>query len=215
MMSRRAFTLIELLIVVAIIAILAAIAVPNFIEAQTRAKVSRQVANMRAVVTAIEMYTVDHNVIPLCTQDGPGQGTPNTGVFGPNPNGTWAPNEEWKVYPGFEEAADGLTSPVAYISSVAALEDIFRFGHNFESALARQMMYLPSNWYGNDVRSRQTNRYGAWVLRSAGPDTYYQNDRAGDYGAGGWNLASYDPTNGTISYGDIYRSQKRPDQDHE
>jgi prepilin-type N-terminal cleavage/methylation domain-containing protein len=59
-MNKRAFTLIELLIVVAIIAILAAIAVPNFLEAQVRSKVSRAQSDMRSIATAIEAYAVDH-----------------------------------------------------------------------------------------------------------------------------------------------------------
>jgi len=63
---RNAFTLIELLIVVAIIAILAAIAVPNFLEAQTRAKVSRVKNDMRAITTGLESYAVDYNKYPPC-----------------------------------------------------------------------------------------------------------------------------------------------------
>jgi len=59
-----AFTLIELLIVVAIIAILAAIAVPNFLEAQVRAKISRAKADIRTLATALESYCVDHNHYP-------------------------------------------------------------------------------------------------------------------------------------------------------
>ena len=61
---RRAFTLIELLIVVAIIAILALIAVPNFLEAQTRSKASRARADARTIATGLEAYAVDWNAYP-------------------------------------------------------------------------------------------------------------------------------------------------------
>jgi len=62
MRFHKAFTLIELLIVVAIIAILAAIAVPNFLEAQTRAKISRNYSDFRTCVTALETYRIDYGV---------------------------------------------------------------------------------------------------------------------------------------------------------
>ncbi|HQQ00338.1 MAG TPA: prepilin-type N-terminal cleavage/methylation domain-containing protein [bacterium] len=59
-MKSKAFTLIELLIVVAIIGILAAIAVPNFMNARIKAAVSRVEADMKATTTALEMYRLDY-----------------------------------------------------------------------------------------------------------------------------------------------------------
>ncbi|MBE7560165.1 prepilin-type N-terminal cleavage/methylation domain-containing protein [bacterium] len=62
--TSRAFTLIELLIVVAIISVLAAIAVPNFLHAQVRAKLAHCQENMRTVATALEAYCVDYLAYP-------------------------------------------------------------------------------------------------------------------------------------------------------
>ncbi len=212
-MRNKGFTLIELLIVVAIIAILAAIAVPNFLEAQTRAKVSRQLSNLRTTSVALEAYQVDNNSYPLCTYNS---------VYSPPTPLTLA--EKWKVWPGFQGSAGGLTTPVAYIASADAMIDIFRLPLKFTKPLANQIMYLPSSFYKPPYSptaanyAAQVNRYGLWVLRSAGPDLYYQNllGAKNDYDNNGatWNRASYDATNGTISGGDIYRSQKKPDDTH-
>lgn len=53
------FTLIELMVVIVIIGILVAIALPNFIGAQDRAKVSSVKANMHTAQTMLETYAVD------------------------------------------------------------------------------------------------------------------------------------------------------------
>lgn len=68
MTSRQAFTLIELLIVVAIIGILAAIAVPNFLNAQTRAKLARTEADLKTLDTALETYRLDNSGFPWTFQ---------------------------------------------------------------------------------------------------------------------------------------------------
>ncbi len=60
-MSRRGFTLVELLIVVAIIGILAAIAVPNFLRFQGRSKQSEAKANLKSLFTAQLAYYNEHS----------------------------------------------------------------------------------------------------------------------------------------------------------
>ncbi len=63
--NSKGFTLIELLIVVAIIGIIAAIAIPNLLNAIDRGKQKRTMADMRSIGTAIEAYSVDHNIYPF------------------------------------------------------------------------------------------------------------------------------------------------------
>ena len=62
--KKEGFTLIELLIVVAIIGILAGIAIPNFLGARNRARISRVFADLRTIGTALESYYVDNTEYP-------------------------------------------------------------------------------------------------------------------------------------------------------
>lgn len=203
-----AFTLIELLIVVAIIAILAAIAVPNFLEAQTRAKVSRTRADARSVVTALESYAVDNNKypIPRCVDYQSVGSKTSAAQFVP---GGAHPDSLGGL-------AGGLTSPISYISN-SKLKDPFAVGQ-FDDDRSDLFYQNIDYWYSTGVLKAESGNpvypatlysidpngtiyrtaYGSYKVGSVGPDRDY---------TGGRNI--YDATNGTISVGDIYRSQAR------
>jgi prepilin-type N-terminal cleavage/methylation domain-containing protein len=195
----RAFTLIELLIVVAIIAILAMIAVPNFLEAQARAKISRAKTDLRTMhiaVNAYNAYMVDWND---CLRDA------NDTDSAPDlKNRTWAmehpgetPDMLFTVGQGYYTLRQWrpLSTPVAYVTFQPIQG---AFSHN-----------VP---YGQDTREYPSASCTIvyWVILCGGVDRtngdwYRGNNVVTNFPNG--IAVPYDPTNGTVSRGDIWRGE--------
>ncbi len=206
-MRLYAFTLIELLIVVAIIAILAAIAVPNFMEAQTRSKLSRVKADMRSVATALESYTIDYNKPPL------GEYEIQQAGAGGDPSLASLPR-----YLVNEYALSRITTPVAYMSSVPP--DPFKKnvgqtggvgGTGLLAGKGPLYTYHSHTWKSGIMAASIAMGY-TWSLHSLGPSA--RNADSGNVDRFliglGWDteLCPYDPTNGTRSYGQVFRTNK-------
>lgn len=189
-MDRRAFTLVELLVVVAILSILASIALVNFLAAQTRSKVTRAKSDMRTLATALEAYRVDAEDYPPPALNGHGA------------------------------RMRRLSTPVAYLSEPDRPEPFFDVPSGVDK-------FPPYGYHGRNERVNVGwNNNGApanfsgekrvlwWLLRSSGPD----NDRDGPAATALNQLPSrdefalyiYDPTNGTVSPGDIWRCGGAP-----
>src|SRR3990172_708171 len=98
-MCAEGFTLIELLIVIAIILILIGIALPNFLEAQLRARTAKVQGDIRSLATAVEMYSLDWKRYPCDEEE-------DSNAFPHCANGNW-----WAA--GYK-----ITTPVAYIKRV-------------------------------------------------------------------------------------------------
>src|SRR4051794_24741095 len=58
--KRAGFTLVEIMIVVAIIALLAAIAVPGFLRARKRSQASKIINDLRLIDGAVDQYALEH-----------------------------------------------------------------------------------------------------------------------------------------------------------
>jgi type IV pilus assembly protein PilA len=142
MRARRSggFTLIELMIVVAIIGILAAIAIPNFVRFQLRSKTSEAKMNIAAIRTAEEAYFSEYGVYvstfqaPAVFPDSQkhawaGAGVPQFDRLGFRPEG--------EVY--FVYAVNGGT-PNAF--SIASIGDLDGDGNPSQFAYFKQMPFM-------------------------------------------------------------------------
>lgn len=214
--TKQAFTLIELLIVVAIIAILAAIAVPNFLEAQVRAKTARAKADHRTIHTALETYRIDLNTYPLMNAW-------NQALCPPSRVGSGQ----------FHYTLERLTTPIAYLSGGGVFTDPFsgKSVRRLSGAVPtaneperlegfKQYFYAVRGLQGGrnvqeHLQWGDSNARPSWgLLQSSGPQQikWYFGSEINQYLAEDNNITRgvcydmiYDPTNGTVSAGTIVR----------
>ena len=144
--SRDAFTLIELLIVIAIMLTLISIALPNYLDAKTRAKVTRAEGDTRSLGVALVAYYVDHSKYP------------------PTPLESLGSRLERLVF---------LTTPSRYLKSLPmevftkdSVEPYAYWSANLNDA----MKYSPIYYY----LPEQKRKKGRWAVFSRAPDYDYE-----------------------------------------
>jgi type IV pilus assembly protein PilE len=140
MRHAKGFTLIEAMIVVAIVAILGAIAVPGYNNYVMRSKISEAVANLSDMRVKMEQYFLDHRTyVGACA----------AGTVAPLPSGKY-----------FTYACPTLTATTYTITATgSASQAMGGFTYQIDHQNQRQTIAVPAGW---------TASLSCWTLRNDG-----------------------------------------------
>lgn len=203
-MNRRAFTLVELAIVIAAVLLLAAIIIPNFEAGQRRTQLSRGKAELRTAAVAIEAYAADWG--GTYPYDGYFQFGPPTGYnYWYLPYTISTPAAYLKTH--------RIVDPYRAASSSTSIDQFLDIRYtNVDSTWGLAFNGLSGKTSASVYYGMTSTELGHYRLLSVGPDGLF-NPAAGDgYWQGitaypSWGMP-YDPTNGVLSRGDILRTQR-------
>jgi prepilin-type N-terminal cleavage/methylation domain-containing protein len=175
---RNGFTLVELLIVLSIVLVLVAIAVPEYLESKVVSDVARTHSDLRKIQTALDSYFVDFCVYP--------------------------PSHDPDSYP---RGLTWLTSPFPYLRSIPHdpfASPLFGEGPEYEGGSTGVGTF--GNIHDSASHSVRIHAYLVMGVGPDQRDSVLGNDWfPGRKPGGEVIITSYAPTNGLESSGDIIR----------